>query len=398
MKRKLKRLLNPKSIAIIGASEHPNKVGGILMQKLQKFSGKIIPINPNHKEIFNYKTYPSIINYPKKIHLAIIAIPAREVKKAVLDCVYKKIKNIIIISAGFKEVGNTEKENEILEIAQKNKMNLLGPNCFGVANPYINLDTTFSNKSPRIGDTAFISQSGALGSYIMDIKPLRAFVSLGNMADLSFNEFIEYFSKDKKTKKIVCYMETLKKGREFIEICKKSKKEIIVVKAGLSETGTKAAISHTGSLATDYEIYKGAFAQAKIKQVDSIETAFGIKSKNKIPKIKNPIIITNAGGAGALVTDYLESNNIKLNQQPIDILGTAQSQDYEKAIKSQKTEESIVVVLTPQKMSEPEKTAEMITNLPNKNQIICYFLGGPSVKKATEILTKNKVKVLNTIC
>lgn len=398
-KRQAKKFLNPKSIAVIGASEYLEKVGGILMEKLKSFDGKIIPINPHYKEIFSIKCYPSILNYPKKIDLAIIAIPKEFVASALKECGKKKIKNVIVISAGFKEIGDQNSENELVKIAKENKINLLGPNCFGIVNTKLNLDTTFSNTTPEKGDTAFISQSGALWSYISDIKKLKFsyFISLGNMADLSFEDFLPFLIKDKNTKKIVLYVEKLKDGKKFIEVCKKSKKQIIVVKAGSSKIGEKAAISHTGSLATDFNIYKGAFIQAKIKQANSIEEAFNIKTENKLPKIKQASIITNAGGAGALLTDYLESKKIKLISAPRDILGTANAKDYEIAINTQDKNSTIIVLLTPQKMSEPEKTAEMIVKNENKKRIICFFLGEKSVKKASEILKKNKIKVYNRI-
>lgn len=394
----IKTILNPKVIAVIGASENSNKVGGVLMDKLKKFKGKIIPVNINRKTINREKCYSSIIHYPKKVDLAIIAVPKTFVKKVLLDCVYRKIKNVIIISAGFSEIGDTESQEELVKIAKDNGIVLLGPNCFGVANPTKNLDLTFSNESPRKGTTAFVSQSGALGSYIMDKIPLSAFVSLGNMSDLSFDEFIRYFSKDKNTEKIVCYIEKLKDGRKFIDACLKCKKEIIVIKAGSSIAGKEATLSHTGSLATDYNIYSGAFRQAGVTQANSIEEAFGIKTtKLNYKEIKNPTIITNAGGAGALLTDALENNGVKLNKQPIDILGTASTEEYRKAINKTSIKNKIMVVLTPQRMSNPIEVAKMISTHKKKAQVICYFLGGKSVKKAINILKKAEVEVRGSI-
>jgi len=395
--RDINSFLNPKTIAVIGASENTGKVGGILIEKLQKFKGIVIPINPNHDEILRKKTYPSILKVKEKVDLVLIAVPKDFVIKSLKECAKKKIKNVIIISAGFKEVGDTKSEEELIKIAKKNKINLLGPNCFGIVNTSLNLDTTFSNTTPKKGRIAFISQSGALYSYISDIKKLKFsyFISLGNMADLSFEDFLPFLIEDKKTKKIILYIEKLKDGKKFVEICRKSKKEIVVVKAGSSKVGEKAAISHTGSLATDYNIYKGAFSQAKVKQAKTIEEAFKLKSKNKLEEIKNPVIITNAGGAGALLTDYLETKKIKLIQPPIDILGTAKAEDYKKAIEEQEKNSTILVVLTPQKMSEPEKTAEVIVS--SKRNIICFFLGQKSIKKATKILKKSKIKVYNRI-
>ncbi len=393
-KRKaLKKFLNPKTIAIIGASNHPEKVGYALMKKLSQFKGEVIPVNIKHDEIFGKKVYHSLREYPKKIDLAIIAIPAKSVKETVEDCARKKIKNVIIISSGFSEIGERESEREILRIAKQNKINLLGPNCFGIANPHINFDTTFSNKSAKKGDIAFISQSGALWSYIADISFLKqisgfsGFVSLGNMADLDFPDFIKYFEKDKKTKKIILYIEKIKDGKEFIDICKKSRKEIIAIKAGKSQEGREVVISHTGSLATDFEIYKGAFRQANVKLANSISEALDFKVDfPKMPKTRTAII-TNAGGAAALVTDYLVEQGIKVDK-PIDLIGTALPENYKKILEELKAYQSIVVILTPQTMSQPEETARVLAEFPQKDKIMAFFLGEDSIKKARTILKK----------
>jgi acetyltransferase len=396
----LKNFFQPKTIAVIGASDHEHKVGGILMKKLLDFKGKIIPINPKHRKISGEKAYPSITKYHKKIDLAIIAIPAKFVKKALQNCGTKKIKNVIIISAGFSEVGNKKAEQEIIQIAKRYKINLLGPNCFGVANPYLNLDTTFANKSSKKGNIAFISQSGALWSYLSDISKLgfSGFVSLGNIAHLNFSDFVEYFDKDKQTKKIILYMEKLKQGKRFIDICRKSKKEIIVVKAGKSKKGSEAVISHTGSLATDFKIYENAFKQAGIKQVESLSDVFKFE-KLKLPKLKEKktFIITNAGGAGALITDCFVEKGFDV-EPPIDLLGTALAKDYEKTLNKLKNKKAnFVVILTPQKMSEPKKTAEAIIKTLKNKSVITYFLGEDSVKEAKNILTKNKIPCFTKI-
>jgi len=392
-RKSLEKFFKPKTIAVIGASNQQGKVGHVLMEKLSSFEGEVIPINIKHNRVFGKLAYPSIKEYSGKIDLVIIAIPCERVKIVLEDCARKKIKNVVIISAGFGEVGNKESEREILRIARENKMNLLGPNCFGIANPHSKLDTTFAKTSATKGDTAFISQSGALWSYIADlsfsdeITGFSGFVSLGNMIDLDFSDFIEYFNKDKKTKRIVLYVEKLKQGKRFIQVCKRSKKEIIVIKAGKSKKGVEATISHTGSLATDFEIYKGAFAQAGIKRVDSISEAFGFKSKFLQMSRKKTAIITNAGGAAALITDYLTEQNIKVDT-PMDLLGTAQPVDYHQALNKLKEYHSIIVILTPQSMSLPEETAKILANSKQKKKITAFFLGEDVMKKARNILKK----------
>jgi len=395
----INHLLNPKSIAVIGASEHAGKVGNILMKKLLKFKGEVIPINIEHDRIYGKKSYASVLNYKKNIDLAVIAIPAKGVKKVLEECWKKKIKNIIIISAGFSEIGDLKKEEEIVDVGKRYGMNILGPNCFGIANPHKNLDTTFSNFSPKRGNIAFVSQSGALWSYIADVssskkKPkFSAYISLGDMADLEFSDFIEYFNKDSKTKKIVLYIETLKDGKKFIEACKKSKKKIIAIKSGRTKVGSEATLSHTGSLATDFEIYKGAFRQAGIELKNSLAEAFNIKMREIKPNGKKIAIVTNAGGAGALVTDYLTEKKYSVNK-PIDLLGTALAKDYKNIFDKLKKSDidSVIAILTPQAMSQPEETAQEIVRFSKYKPIIALFLGRNSVNKAKSMLQKNKIK------
>jgi len=410
----IKNFLNPNTIAVVGASEDSKKVGNILMEKLSKFKGEVIPINPFHKTIIGKKCYGSVKEFQKKIDLVIIATPAITIKKILHECSEKKIKNIIIISAGFSEQGNMKLEEEIKRITKEEGIRVLGPNCFGIANPYLNLDATFSNSSAKKGNVAFISQSGALWSFISDISAssnmgFSGFVSLGNMMDLNFNDFIEYFNKDKKTKKIVLYVERLEQGREFIETCKKCKKQIIVIKAGSSDVGLKAAVSHTGSLATDFKIYQGAFAQARIKQEEFLSSALNMPLQKPIDinlDGKRAIILTNAGGAGALLSDYCEKKGLNLidssedKKNPIDILGTADSSNYEKMIKEINIRDKydlLLVILTPQKMSEPEKTAEVIIKNCDKKKTIAYFLGANSTENAKEKLEKNGFLCFNQI-
>lgn len=387
--KEMKSFFYPRTIAVIGASNNPEKVGNVLMRKLCECKRKVIPINIKQDTIQDKKAYPNVRKYPGRIDLAVIATPAKTLPNIIKQCGKKKIQSIIIISSGFSEIGNKKLEENVLKIAKKYKIRILGPNCFGVANPYLKLDTTFSNTSPKQGNIAFISQSGALFSYISDFPiGFSSFASLGNMSDLTFSDFINYFNKDKKTKKIILYIEKVKLGKEFIKACQKSKKQIIVVKAGKTEKGSKAAISHTGSLATDFEIYKGAFKQAKIKVVETLAEAFGLKKQIIKPKTKNIQILTNAGGAAALITDQLEEKGHKVKVK--DLLGTALAKDYKKALKKAKNP---LVILTPQKMSEPEKTARILP----KNTIAC-FLGNKSIKQATKILKKRKITYYTRCC
>jgi len=398
-KDKIKQFLNPKTIAVIGASTNPDKVGNVLITKLKKFKGKVIPINHKASPKGKIRAYKTVLHYPKEIDLAIIAIPARGVYNALGQCAKKQIKNIIIISAGFAEQKNYKLENKLTKLKEKYKLNILGPNCFGIFNPKLNLDTTFANTTPKKGSIAFISQSGALWSYVSDLDiGFSGFVSLGNMGDLDFSDFIEHFDKDKSTTKIILYIEKLKQGKRFIQACKNSKKEIIVIKAGKTEQGIKATISHTASLATDFKVYKGAFAQANVKIKESLAQALTTKKQNLLTTLKGKktLIITNAGGAGALLIDKLSQRKFESNKL-IDILGTARANDYRKALERIKDDyHNIIVILTPQKMSQPEETAQVIASSMHKDKIVALFLGDKSVKSAVEILKQAKVPVFTS--
>ena len=409
---KLDKFFSPKSIAIIGASNHTEKVGGILMKKALKSKCEIIPINPSHLEIFGVKCYKDINNYNGDIDLAVIAIPKDFVYQSIEEIGKKGIKNVIIVSAGFSEVGNNKDEKKIVEIAKKYGIKFIGPNCFGICNAYVNLDLTFAMETPKKGNIAFVSQSGALWSYLADLDyGFSGYVGLGNMADLEFCDFVEHFSNDENTKSIILYIEKLKNGKEFIETCKNAVekgKKIYAVKAGKSEAGEKATFSHTASLASDYEIYKGAFKQAGIILCSTIEEALFMASgkkiwlenkntNNKIKFDKEVYIITNAGGAGALMSDYLYEKGIKIIADK-DIIGTALSENYLAALEEAgKQTNNILVVLTCQSMSDVNETAQVIADFKNKTgkNVAALFLGDKSVRVANDIFKNNDVVYFN---
>jgi len=400
-------LFNPRTIAIVGASDHEEKVGGILMKKALKSKCNIIPVNPSHELLFGLKCYKSVIDIKEKIDLAVIAIPKELVVKSIEDCAKKGIKSVIIISAGFSEIGDSKSEQKIMETAKKYGIRILGPNCFGIFNSELNLDLTFSNRTPGSGEIVFISQSGALWSYLADLKlGFRGFIGLGNMADLEFNDVIEYFLADKNTKSIILYIEKLKNGNNFLEVCKKANKngkKIYAVLAGKSKEGKKATFSHTASLASDYEIYKGAFKQVQVKLCSSLEEAIEDSGKNKIKETNKKIklheasIITNAGGAGALVSDYLAENSVKVNSLK-DILGTALAKDYLEELERTHCNE-IIAILTSQSMSEISETARVIADFKKRTGklVLALFLGQESVSEANQIFEENKIPFFNTL-
>lgn len=418
----LRKFFYPKSIAVIGASNKIGKVGYTLFKKLEKFHGKKYFINAEGYKIGHIQTLRKLTEVKDKIDLLIIAVPAVFVKQIILDAAQKGIKNIIIISAGFSEIGRKDLEQEIINITKKNKIRILGPNNFGLVNTKNNLDCTFSKLTPKIGSVAFASQSGALWSAIVDYSianniGFSKFISFGDMLDINFNETIEYLNRDKETKAILLYIETLKDGKKFIEVVKKSKKQIIVVKAGKTSEGATAVHSHTGSLAGSYEIYKAACKQAGALFIENLTEALDLIKFiqiQKMPKSKRILIVTNAGGPGVLLTDSLVENktelakiplNIKFNlplgastKNPIDVRGDATSITFRevfKKIKKEKFYDVLITVLTPQDMTNSNNIALELIKLKkqtNKNVIAC-FMGIGSFKEAVYMLESHNIQV-----
>lgn len=414
----MKNFFNPKTIAIIGASNKEGKVGYALMYNLRYFKN-VIPINLDEDAVLGRKCYSSVLRYKGKIGLAVIAIPAKSVKKVLIECGKKKIKNVIIISAGFSEVGNVKAEKELMKIAKKYRIKVLGPNCFGVVNPYLELDTSFAKAIPEKGSIAFISQSGALWSGIvewsLDKFGFSKFVSLGNMMGADFSDLINYFNKDKLTKVIVCYIEYLKDGRNFMHAVKKSKKPVIVIKAGVSEKGIKAAMSHTGSLAGEFEIYRAAFKQCGAILVNNLVDAFNKANYLCNQKLgKKVVIISNAGGPAVLAADYCSRyglnvvelskkfvSSLKLpktwsKQNPIDLVGDANYDRYKKVFRKldkKKFFDSVIVILTQQKMVDVIKVVEEVIEFKKKSKknIVCCFMGGNEINIAEDVLLREGI-------
>ncbi len=414
----LNKLLNPETIALVGASRDDKKIGHVVFKNLLRSNKKIFPVNPKAKEILGHKSYEDILEIPYQIDCVVIAVPAKLVPLILRQAQKRKVKSAIILSAGFSEIGETELEQRIIQIAQEANITLLGPNSYGIINPSQNLNTTYFEGIPKQGSIAFISQSGAIGSAILDADTkLSGFISIGNSAQLDFSDFIEYYSKDKNTKVITIYLESLKKGRgkKFIETCKKCKKPIVVLKSGKSQAGQKAAQSHTAALASEAGVYEGILKQAKCIQADSIKQLFNIaKILEKYFKIGNKAgIITNAGGLGVLTTDGCEENKIKIpslqkstieklnkilqpnwsHNNPIDLIGDAKAEDYEKTLNILERENFnfSIILLTPQRMTEPLETAK--TLLKTKKPLFVCFLGDKQIQKAKEFL--NQFNIIN---
>ncbi len=322
------KLLRPKSLAIIGASATPGKIGYKVVENLIKSGYKrFYPINPQVDEILGIKTYPSITAVPDEVEAAVISIPAKFVPDIAIECGKKGVKGLIIITSGFSEVGDKALEDKVVEIAHQYGMCILGPNIVGTLSNADKMNASFAPLLPLEGKASLVTQSGALlialdaASYVRRVG-FEKLISIGNMADVSFGDLIEWLDEDKDTTCITLHIEGLKNGRHFIEAGRKAKKPVIVLKAGVSEHGAAAAASHTGSLAGATKIYNAAFQQAKMIQATDLGDLFNLTlafSQQPLMKGENLLVTTNGGGVGVLATDSAEHFGIPLKFVPKDV-------------------------------------------------------------------------------
>jgi len=416
---------NPKSIAVIGASRHPRKIGHVVFRNFIEsgFKGKLYPVNPNAEEMFGRKAYKTVKKIPGKVDLAIVVIPAKFVIQAIEDCGKKKIPAVIIITSGFKEVGNVELENQLIKTLKKYKIRAIGVNGLGVFDAYTGIDTFFLPRykleRPEKGEIAFISQSGATGSVVMDWMAMKnykvsKFISYGNATDIDEADLTEYLARDKKTKVICAYFEGVKEGRKFYETTKRlsKKKPIIVLKGGTTEAGTKAVSSHTGSLAGAAEVYKSAFKQAGVIQADGLEEIFDyarVLATQPMPKGKRVQIITDGGGFGVLQSDWLIKYGLDLAKMdkkyidamkkifppyvslrnPMDLTGDADTPRYREAINAAMEDKNVDIVLVIVLLQVPALTPDVVDVIAEAAEkktkpVIVVSAGG----RYTEVLKK----------
>lgn len=427
---KLKKLFNPQVIAVIGASNAKGSVGYDLIANLigSGFEGIVYPVNNKRASIQGVKAYPSVGDIPDKIDLAIIATPAAIVPEVVKQCGEAGVGGIVIISAGFSEAGKKGEElvEEIMEYKKKYGMIIVGPNCLGFIKSSSHLNASFAGKMALPGKIAFISQSGALCTSILDwsVKMnvgFSHFVSIGSMIDVGFHDLIDYFGQDPETESIIIYMESLTDARKFLSAARafSRSKPIILLKAGKSEEGAQAAMSHTGSLTGNDVIFNAAFNRAGVIRVDTIEELFNAAnalSMQKRPDGKRLAVVTNAGGPGVIVTDSLVESGgemAKLSREtmetlnkvmppawshgnPIDVLGDAKPEIYKAAVDlclEDKNVDGILLVLTPQSMTDLEGIARKVVELPNryKKTILASWMGEDDVKAGSDILKKGRI-------
>ncbi|RLB58118.1 MAG: hypothetical protein DRG80_07485 [Deltaproteobacteria bacterium] len=341
----------PKSVAIIGASAKEGKIGYEILKNVLKSNANVFPINPNRKEIDGIKCYKSVLDIEENIELAIIAIPPEYVLDAMEECGKKGIKHVIVISGGFREVGNDAIERKMADIAREYGIRIIGPNCIGVFNAKNGFNTFFQRHMmlPHHGNVAILTQSGTFGIGLLEKLAqekigVSKFVSYGNKSDVNEVDLIEYLENDKETKIIAIYAEDF--SQKFFE--RKYKKPIIVLKGGRSETGKKAASLHTGAMATSYEIFQGVCKQLGIIVVDNFAELFSIikiMSMQKLPKNGKIAIITNGAGPAVIAADLIdEKDNLELVEL-IDLTGSATADDYLKALENLDDDIGIVALI-----------------------------------------------------
>jgi len=426
---KLDSLFYPKSIAVIGASTKPKTCGNdILKNLLDTFKGgPVYPINPKAPEVLGVKAYASIKDVPGDVDLAVIVVPSKFVLQTTEECAEKGVKALVCISAGFKEVdaAGAELEKQFVELVHEKGMCLVGPNCLGILNAEddAKMNATFAAKTPKSGSLAFISQSGALCTSVLDFAEERdmgfsKFVSFGNKADVNEIDLLNYLADDPNTKVIAMYLESISSGAEFQEIASKifyeKKKPILVLKSGRSAAGAKAVSSHTGSLAGNDAVYQALLMQSGIQRVDSIAELFdyaALYCNQPMPRGNRLAIITNAGGPGIMATDAAERYGLTLAtiadatkdalreqlpaaaslRNPVDVIGDAKHDRYEAACKEVFKDAGVdmgLVILTPQSMTDIDEIGEIIPQVAKDLNIpiVASFMGAEMVTKGVQSL------------
>jgi len=425
----LDKIMRPNNVAVIGATEKEGSVGRTIMKNLitNPFGGTIFPVNPKRPNVLGIQAYKSIGEIPYSVDLAIIVTPAFTVPSIIDECIEKGVQGCIIISAGFKEVGEQgiELERQILEKAE-GKMRIIGPNCLGVMLPYFGMNATFAGGMARPGNVAFISQSGAICTAVLDWSfeenvGFSAFISIGSMLDVGWGDLIYYLGDDPQTESIVIYMESVGDARSFLSAAREValKKPVIIIKAGRTKQAAEAAASHTGSLTGSDEVLDAAFRRSGILRVDHISDVFymaEVLAKQPRPQGNRLTIVTNAGGPGVLATDALingggeltdisdatmqELNNFLpsawSHNNPIDILGDAEPARYAKSLEIAARDDNsdgLLVILTPQDMTDPTATAEALkpyAQIEDK-PVLASWMGGADVTAGERILNRANI-------
>ena len=444
----LDAIFSPKSVAVIGASTTPGKVGHDIFVNILKggYTGTLYPVNPNARSISSVRAYKSLTEIPDPVDLGIVILPPKAALPAVQEAVATGIKGIVIVSAGFREIGPEGRaiEDHIVATCREAGVRLIGPNCLGVINPLaaVRLNASFSARMPKAGNVSFISQSGALCTAVLDFAADRnfgfsKFISIGNKADVDELDLLRYLHQDHDTEVILIYVEELRRGPEFITAVKEitcgdyRPKPVLVIKSGRTSAGAQAAASHTGSLAGTEGVYDAIFLQSGIIRVDSIDelfdfaTAFAYKNESELGKMRRKVpagnrvaIVTNAGGPGIVATDMTMVSGLELARfktetietlashlpstanlhNPVDIIGDASIDRYENALGAVIRDENVdgaMVILTPQSMTDVLGTAEAIARIARRSfkPIMCCFMGVVDVSPGVKYLQERGIPV-----
>jgi acetyl coenzyme A synthetase (ADP forming)-like protein len=421
----LESFFEPQSVAIVGASRDPEKLGYAVLFNLREggFSGDLYPVNPKADEILDLKAYPSVLDIPDPVDLAVIVIPYKFVPAVLEQCGQKGIPAVVVITAGFREAGREglEREMELIEIAGRYDMRLIGPNCLGVIDTGTPLNASFAAGMPPGGPIAFMSQSGALGTAVLDMAMagrigFSKFVSLGNKADVSEIDLLEAWGRDPDSGVILIYVEGVPDGQKFIQVARRvtRDKPVVAIKSGVTASGSRAVSSHTGSLAGSEAAYKAAFRQAGVIRATSMERVFDYArafAYQPLLKGERIGIVTNAGGPGILVTDALEHAGLEIPRlshdttmalsdflpgaasaaNPVDVLGDALADRYEYAVRrvlNDPNVDGVIVILTPQAMTEIEETARAVGQMAQQadKPVLACFMGEARIDAGVDVL------------
>lgn len=421
--------VDPRSIAVVGASGDPKKLGYIIFRNLLRFRGRLYAVNPNRAEVLGRRAYASLLDIPDEVDMVVIAVPARLVPQVLEDAGRKHAKHAVVISAGFRESGEEGRalEEEVTEISRRHGIRLLGPNCLGIILPHRGINATFQALNPKPGHIALISQSGAIVATIVDWSIPRgigfsAVISLGNQADLGFEEFLNYFSSDERTKAIILYVEEIRDGRRFMEVVSgiTPSKPVIAIKSGSSGRGREVAASHTGALAGAYEVYLAAFRESGVIPAKSLKEAFYVAellASEGYPRGVRSIVITSAGGFAVIASDYAEMYGVNMidlpsdaivemdrflpaawnRKNPMDIVGDAGADRYARVfdvmIKYQRLWDIAFVIGIPSATLNPNHLANEIVRFSRNtdNMIVGCLLGGDSVRSGVGVLREHDI-------
>lgn len=429
--RTLDVIFRPQTIAVVGASKNREKLGNVILRNIMGsgYKGVVFPVNPKETEIEGLKAYPAVSAIGQAVDLAVVVVPAERVLEVARDCGKVGVKGLVVISAGFKEVGKEglAREKELVEICRAHGMLLLGPNCVGIMDTHTPLNASFAAGFPLRGEIAFISQSGAMLVAILDwsVKTglgFSRFISMGNKADLNEADFIADAVNDPNTKVILCYIEDVKDGAHFLRVADEAtrRKPVIVLKSGTSQAGAQAASSHTGALAGSDLAYETAFKQTGIIRVRTMSELFDLAvvfTRQPVPRGRRVAVVTNAGGPGIVATDSIEAGGLdmaRFNREtiealrgelppeanvfnPVDVLGDARTERFRFAMEKVLSDENVdsaVVLLCPTAVAEPVETAEAILSVKEKypqKPVLAVYMGGESLAPGAELLTERGI-------